>query len=444
MKKLSAIIALLSLAFAAQTAAAQQGSLTIEECYGAAERNYPLVRQYGLITKARDYTLANAARAYLPQVTLSGKASWQSDVTKFSIDEEKYSQTPYAAMISADDLNSLFPIISKDQYGAALEVTQTIWDGGVVKAQRTAAKAEADAQSSELDASLYGLREKINELYFGIILMDANLEQYGTLISSLETNLERVESYKNNGVVGQADVDALKIHLLDARQQMMELSGNRTAFVKMLSLLTGLEIDPGCTLQRPAAIESFSAENTRPELAAFDAQIRQIEAQNQLITASLTPKFGLYATGGYGRPGLNMLDNSFQPYFIGGVRMSWNIGNFYNAKSNRQLLETRKASTESRRDAFLLNAGIDSSRRSGEIETLKGQMQYDDEIIALRESLVRANEANIAEGTISGSELAGFMDDLLRARQVKNTHEVKLLMAMYNLAYVQGQEQTQK
>ncbi len=440
MKNVFAVITVALLASVQLAAQQGRGSLTIEECYGAAERNYPLVRQYGLINKARDYTLSNAARAYLPQVTLSAKAGWQSDVTKFSIDDEKYSQTPYAAMISAEDLNGLFPTISKDQYGAALEVTQTIWDGGVVKAQRTAAKAEAQAQESELDASLYGLREKINELYFGIILLDANLEQYGTLISRLETNLERLESYKNNGVVGQADVDALKIHLLDARQQISELSGSRAAFVKMLSLLTGLEIEPGCTLQRPSAIESFAEENTRPELAAFDAQIRQIDAQNELISASLTPKFGLYATGGYGRPGLNMLDNSFRPYFMGGVRMSWNIGNFYNAKSNRQLLETKKASAESRRDAFLLNTGLDSSRRSGEIETLRELMQYDDEIIALRESLLRANEANIAEGTISGSELSGFMDDLLRARQVKNTHEVKLLMAMYNLAYVRGEK----
>lgn len=438
MKRILTILALGALTMGRMGATDNGGSYTIEDCYNAAEKNYPLVRQYELIEKSKDYTISNAARAYLPQITFSAKASWQSDVTKFKVDEDKLNQSGFGGMISADAINDMLPTVSKDQYGASVDLTQTIWDGGYLKAQREVTTSESEAQAKNIEANLYALREKINNLYFGIILMQTHIDQYGLMLESLETNYRKVESYIENEVAGQADADALKVQILTTKQDMLNLENTKKAYIRMLSLLTGLEIGEDSELVKPEPIYGGNTEITRPELAAFDAQLKQIESQNRMINAGLTPKFGLYVSGGYGRPGLNMLDNSFQPYLVAGVKMTWNISNFYNTKTNRRLLENKKYSVQSQRDAFLLNTSIDVSSRDSEIETLRDQLAYDDEIVELRKSVLKANEAKMEQGTISGSDLVGYMNQALLADQNKTEHEIKMLLAMYNLKYVKG------
>lgn len=426
-----------AMAVAASLPCLAQRIVTLEDCYGAAEKNYPLVRQYELIEKSKDYTLSNASKAYLPQVTLSAKASWQSDVTKFSLDKEKLAQSQFGSMINPDELAGMIPTMSKDQYGASIDFSQTIWDGGAVKARKDAATNQAEADAKSVDASIYGLRAKVNEMFFGIILMQSNIDQCELMLSNLETNYNKVESYIENGVAGQADLDAIRIQQLKTKQEALNLRNTKSAYLRMLGLLTGISFEEDTELVKPEPVMTGSgSEILRPELAMYEAQLKALESQNKQITAGLTPKFGLYVSGGYGRPGLNMLDNEFKPYLTAGVRMTWNIGNFYTKKNDLRILETRKAGIETQRQTFLLNTSIDVSGKDGEIKTLREQLEYDDEIIALRKSVLKANEARMAEGTISGSDLVGFMNDELLAEQEKAAHEVRMLLAMYNLKYV--------
>ncbi len=413
-------------------------TVTLEECWDAAEKNYPLARQYGLISKSKDYTISNASRAYLPQVTFSAKASWQSDITRFKLDREQYNKTMFGSLIDPDDIEALLPKLRKDQYAASLDITQTIWDGGVLKAQKESAENEAEANAKSIDASLYGLRERINELYFGIMLLQHNIELSELMLGSLNANYDKLRAYKENGVIGQSDLDAIRIQILKTKQEALNLRNSKKAYIQMLSLLSGLELSENTELVQPREISVSGGEITRPELAMFNAQLKQIESQNRMLNAGLTPKFGLYVSGGYGRPGLNILSNSFKPYVVAGVKMIWNIGNFYNLKNNRQMLQLKMANIETQKSAFLLNTSIDESRRDTEIETLRSQLEYDDEIIELRKSVLKANEEKMYDGTISGTDYVGYLNDSLIAEQNKAQHEIKMLLAMYNLAYVRG------
>ena len=425
-----------AVAVAATLPCLAQRTVTLEECYEAAAKNYPLVRQYELIEKSKDYTLSNASKAYLPQVTFSAKASWQSDVTKFNLDRDKLAQSQFGSFINPNELEGMMPTMSKDQYGASIDISQTIWDGGAVKARKDAAASQAEADAKSVDASIYGLRAKINELFFGVILMQSNMDQCDLMLSNLETNYKKVESYIENGVAGQADLDAIRIQQLKTKQEALNIRNTKSAYLKMLGLLTGTRFEEDTELVKPEPVAVKNEEIQRPELAMYEAQLKALESQNKQITAGLTPKFGLYVSGGYGRPGLNMLDNSFKPYLTAGVRMTWNIGNFYTRKNDMRILETKKSGIETQRQAFLLNTSIDISGKDSEIKTLQEQLEYDDEIIALRKSVLKANEARMAEGTISGSDLVGYMNDERLAEQEKAGHEVKMLLAMYNLKYV--------
>lgn len=413
-------------------------TVTLEECWKSAEKNYPLAKQYGLISKSKDYTVSNAARAYLPQVTFSAKASWQSDVTKFRLDREELAKTEIGSLIDPDGIEALMPKLKKDQYSASLDVTQTIWDGGALKAQKEAAESEAEANTKSIDASLYGLRERINELYFGIMLLQHNIELSDLMLGTLNANYDKLKAYKENGVIGQADLDAIRIQILKTKQEALNLKNSKKAYTQMLSLLCGLNLNEETELVQPEEISVPGGEITRPELAMFNAQLKQIDSQKKMLNAGVTPKFGLYVSGGYGRPGLNMLSNTFKPYVLAGAKMVWNIGNFYNLKNNRQMLQLKMASIEAQKSTFLLNTSIDESRRDTEIETLRSQLQYDDEIIELRKSVLKANEEKMYDGTISGTDYVGYLNDSLIAEQNKAQHEIQMLLSMYNLAYVRG------
>ncbi len=424
------------LLFAAVWASGAKGqtAVTIEDCYRMARENYPLAGQHELIGKSAEYNLANAARGWLPQVMFSAQASYQSDVTQMPFDP---SQLGFAGVS--------IPTLSRDQYGAKVEVSQTVWDGGAVGAARQSVRATAEAERAGVETNLYALNERVNGLFFGILLAQGQLDQIAILEENLAQNYERIESYLRNGIAMQADLDAIRIEQLKASQQKAALAATRRAYIEMLSRLTGAELGAETELIKPTGRNadgelSYAGAGhggiRRPELAMFDAQIGSIEAREGQLNAAVTPRLGLFATGGYGKPGLNMLSNKFDTYYVMGARLSWNIGGFYTRKNDRRQIRNDIRGVELRRDAFLLNTDLDIAQKNTDIDRLRKQLEYDDEIIALRGSVRRSSEAKMAGGTLSGSDLARDINAENTARQEKVLHEMELLLAIYNLKFV--------
>ena len=403
------------------TAGAQ---LTLEECYRQARANYPLIRQYGLIEKTREYNLENAARGYLPQLAFSAQATYQSDVTRIPIDLDALGFTGVE-----------IPTLSQDQYKAELSLNQTIWDGGAIRSRRKVLRTQAEVEQRDLDVSLYALRDRVNQLYFGILLTDARLGQSRVLQDELQRHLDQVASYINNGIANQADYDALRVELLKARQDEVQLRHARRAYLAMLSRFIGQELREGVTLEKPRGDRPNVSRNQRPELALFEAQIRNLRAQDTGITAGLTPRLSLFATGGYGKPGLDMFENKFQLYGLAGVRLSWDIGSFWTQKNDRRKIQTGIQSVEAQRETFLFNTALEVEQHNATIDRYEEQLRYDDEIIALRRSVRRASEAKMANGTLSGTDLASDIHAEQAAIQEKIVHEISLLMAIYEHKY---------
>ena len=403
------------------TAGAQ---LTLEECYRQARANYPLIRQYGLIEKTREYNLENAARGYLPQLAFSAQATYQSDVTRIPIDLDALGFTGVE-----------IPTLSQDQYKAELSLNQTIWDGGAIRSRRKTLRTQAEVEQRDLDVSLYALRDRVNQLYFGILLTDARLRQSRVLQDELQRHLDQVASYINNGIANQADYDALRVELLKARQDEVQLRHARRAYLAMLSRFIGQELREGVTLEKPRGDRPNVSRNQRPELALFEAQIRNLRAQDTGITAGLTPRLSLFATGGYGKPGLDMFENKFQLYGLAGVRLSWNISNFWTQKNDRRKIQTGIQSVEAQRETFLFNTALEVEQHNATIDRYVEQLKYDDEIIALRRSVRRASEAKMANGTLSGTDLTRDIHAEQTAIQEKIVHEISLLMAIYEHKY---------
>ena len=399
--------------------------LSIEACYEKARANYPLIKQYGLIEKTKEYNLSNAAKGYLPQVTFSAQATYQSDVTEIPIDLDAIGLTGVE-----------IPSVSQDQYKMELALSQTLWDGGAIRSERKALRTQAEVDQRDMDVSMYAINERVNQLYFGVLLAEAQLEQNKVLQAELRRNCDQVSSYIKNGIANQSDLDAIQVDLLKAKQTEAQFEHTKRAYREMLSRLIGEEIGEETRLVKPEAVRPLTKENNRPELELYQAQIRNLRAQDSRITAGMMPKLGLFVTGGYGKPGLDMFEDNFKVYYLAGVKLSWNLGSLYTRKNDRRKIQTGIRSIETQRETFLFNTSLDVAQRNATIDKYIDQLKYDDEIIALRGSVKRASEAKMANGTLSGTDLTRDIHAEQSAIQDKILHEMELLQAIYNLKYV--------
>ena len=411
--------------FAVVCTAASSGQ-SLEECRHLAREHYPEIRQYDLIAQTEQYNLSNAARAWIPQVTLSGQATYQSATPTYP--------EAFNTILQANGIEMAG--ISRDQYKIAVDVSQYIWDGGKSKADKAIAEAEAEEQRSRVDVSLYDLQSRVDNLYFGILLLDERKAQTEALIEVLASNLARLQTYYKNGVAMQADVDAVEAELLTARQSLGQVESSRASYRRMLEIFIGQPLAAE-NLERPAMPQLQSRTSARPELALFEAQESKLEAQRKAINASLMPRFSAFAQGYYGYPGLDMfksmVSSAWTPNAIVGVRMSWNIGAFYTKRNNLEKLNAAEKQIAVQRDVFLFNTQMQTTQDDGEIARLRQAITDDSRIVELRRRVRMAAESQLKNGVIDATDLLRKISDETAAALARSTHEIELLQATYRL-----------
>ena len=400
-------------------ATAASAQITLQECRQKAQANYPLVKQYRLLELSAQYDLENAAKGNLPQLSVSGKASYQSDATKLPFTMPGIS----------------FTGLPKEQYQVVAEVKQNIWDGGAIRAQKKQTQAVAEEALRQTDTSLYRLNERVDQLFFGILLQEEQLRQNRLLLEELERNRKQVESYIRNGVANEADMDAIRTEILSTRQKRIAIEADKQAYVRMLALLTNEQWEGEVTLAKPE-LPLISSEIHRPELAWYAARLHRIDTREQALKTAFRPHFMLFAQGGAGNPGLNMLKSGFEPFYIIGAKMSWNFSPLYTLKNDRLKLEAQRQSVANEREAFLLDTRIQMAEQEKAAEALRRQMEEDDEIIRLRNNVRKAAEAKVAGGTLSVTEMLRELTNESLARQEKALHEIQWLMTLYRREYL--------
>lgn len=395
--------------------------ITLEQCHNLTRQNYPLIKQQELIANSRDYSVSNAAKGYLPQLSINGQATYQSAVTELPI------KLP----------NISVPQLSHDQYKLYGEVTQTLYDGGAIKQQKKLHETAAAVEDQKIEVELYRLKDRINQLYFGILLLQQQKQQTEVMIRDLDAALQKAEAAYANGVQLKSNVDVLKAERLRLRQRKTELLSNTLAYCDMLGYFTRLAIDSSTRLVVPQAAP-VPVNVNRPELNLYEKQLQNTGLQNQLLNSRNRPKLGLFIQGGYGRPALNFLSNSFDAYYIGGVRLNWNIAGLYSFKNEKQLIALSSKSIDVQKNTFLFNTEISMKQQNAEIVKLNELLSTDDEIISLRSGIKRSYAAQLENGIINTSDYVKELNAEDLARQNKILHQIQLLMAQYNLLNTTG------
>lgn len=406
---------------------------TIEDCYSLVRENYPLVRRYELLDLTEEYTLKNAYMNYFPQISLQGSASWQTDVLEFPFD-----LSPYGIEM---------PTFSKDQYAAIIELSQVLWDGGMIAANRANIRAKADVDMAQQEINMYSLREKVNELYFGILYIDQQLRRTDILMQDLDREYARIEGCIANGVANVSDLDLIEVERITQRQGRDQLESMLEAYLRVLMLMTGVKIDDSRQLVMPvpegmdkeAMLDAIiQAEIRRPELMLYKAQELEIDTQLDYWTAGGLPQFSLFIRGGYGRPGLNMMDNSFQPFAIGGIRLVWNISQLYSLGYGKKIVNYSKEQINTVRETFLFNTDLQVQEQVAEIRRYFRTVEDDEKIVELREGIRRSTEAGVENGTKNASDLVSEINKENAARKQLIMHQIEMMKAIYELKTIKN------
>ncbi|WP_315352566.1 TolC family protein [Phocaeicola abscessus] len=397
---------------------AQAQSLTLEECKQMAHDNYPAVKQYDLIELSRDYTLENAQKAWLPQISVSANAMAFTNVLGAS---------PAMRQMGLNMKNWMA--------SGSVVVSQNLYDGGQIKSQKEVASAEANVRNQQLRVSLYELNQRVEQLYFGVLMLDERLKQTLLLQSDLDIARKGIESMMRGGVANQSDWDAVRVEEVKARQAFDAQQASRTAYLKMLGIFVGRQLGEKTLLAIPP-VKDAQRENTRPELQYYTAQGRLIEAQRRLLNTRLMPTLKVFGMGTYHTKVTDMMKNGL---LAGGLTLNWNIGSLYTRRNDIRLLEAQSRQIDSQRETFLFNNSLQEENGSGNIDILRRQIEQDEEIVRLRENIRSKSESKVRLGTESVNEMLRDINAVAQARQQKALHEIELLRELYALNTIKGE-----
>ncbi len=416
MRNLIIAIALIPLLATAQS---------LEECQQAAERNYPLIQRMDLIRQTTDLTMQNIAKGWLPQITATAQATYQSSVASW----------PEQMQQMYDQMGLDMKGLRKDQYRIGIDVQQTVYDGGSIRSQKEVALQQGNVEMAQNEVSLYSVRQRVNEMYFALLLLDDQIRLKRDLQTLLAANEKKLASMQRGGTAAESDYLNVKAERLNAEQQLSDLQSQRQSISRMLTTFCGIEMTEP---QKPAANIAAHG-NNRPELRLIDSQVRLADAQERALDAAIRPRLGLFAQGYYGYPGMNMFKDMMSRQWtlnaLVGVRLQWNIGALYTRKNDKAKLQLARQNAENSREVFLFNSNLEQIQHDENIDRYRKLMTDDNEIISLRAQVRKAAESKLQHGIIDVNDLLREINAENAARVQQSIHEIEMLREIYNRKY---------
>ena len=403
---------------------------TLEECQKAAEKNYPLIKQYGLIAQTTELTVSNIQKEWLPKIAVSAQATYQSNVVAWPERIQSIYQQMGLAMKG----------LRKDQYKMAIDLQQTLYDGGTIASKQAIARQEAKVQEAENQTKLYEVHHRVNEMYFALLLLNEQIKLNNNVKSLLLANENKLAAMVKSGTAATSDLDNVKAERLSAEQQYTSLKAEQQMLQHILTTFCGIKVE---NVQKPTPVSTDTLTNNRPELQLFNSKLKLSEAQEKALNTRLHPTLALFAQGYYGYPGMNMfndmIDHKWRLNGIVGVKLSWNVGALYTRKNDKARLRLQRELIENERKVFLFNNSMEQIRQNSNINRFKTMMQTDKEIIALRTNVRKAAESKLLHGIIDVNSLLREINNENAAKVQWAIHEINMLKEMYNLKYTNNQ-----
>jgi outer membrane protein TolC len=415
------LIALLLTSLAGRT---QHTVYTLEKCYALARQNYPLIKKHDLIAKSSNYSIENAGKSWLPQFSLAGQATYQSESVNF---QKAIGGGP----------GILIPPLSKDQYKIQAEIEQNVFDGGRTKNEKEMILANEASQQQSLEVALYQLNDRINQIYFSILLIDEQIRQNNINKENFQNSAEKAKAAYDNGTAYKSNVDEFLAEIATIDMVNIDLTANRKAYTDMLSIFIGQPVDENTELIMPPQVVT-DVVIKRPELVMYELNKKIYDVQERQLKTAYLPKFDAFLQGAYGRPTLNFIDDDFGGWYIGGLRMVWNLGNLYTLKNNRTNIHLSKESVEVDKETFIYNTQLSLSKQGQDVAKYAALLRQDEKIISLRSSVANSAKAQLENGVVTVHDFIAKTNDENLAKQSRILHSIQLVQAQYQYKNTSG------
>lgn len=403
--------------------------LTIEQCVEKARDNYPMVKKYDLLASTLDIDLSDINKGWLPRIGVYGQVTAQNVVPSF----------PESLSGVLQQMGQPMKGLGKLQYKAGVDVSQTIWDGGVSHAQRELRRAGTAAEQSALDVEMYAVRQRVENLYFAILLTEEQIAQNRNTMTLLDATLERLKAMLRNGTAMQSDVDMIEAQSLTVAQGIAQAESALSGYRTVLGMFMGESLQ-GVELIRPDSVMPSELQSDRPEIRLFDTRIVAADASRRLADTALMPKVGLFAQAYYGYPGFDyfksMINRDLSFNIMAGVKVSWNIDSFYTKRNVSRRNRLDIAGIMAEKETFLFNSDMQVASQLEKIRGIRDVMKDDSRIMALRANVRKSAESQLQNGIIDTTALLTKITDENQAALTARYHEIQLVQEIYNLKYI--------
>ena len=403
---------------------------TLEECQLAAEKNYPMIKQYDLISQTTQLTVRNIQKGWLPQIAIAAQATYQSDVTSW----------PESMKGTFQQLGVNMKGLSKDQYKIGIDLQQTIYDGGTISSMRSIARQEEKVQKAQVETNLYQVRKRVNEMYFSLLLLNEQIKLNDDVKALLLSSEKKLASMLKGGTIATSDFENIRAERLSVEQQNESLKSQQQMLQHLLNTFCGIKVS---NVQKPAPLKTTISMNKRPEMQLFDNQLKLSSIKEKALNTQIRPKLGIFAQGFYGYPGFNMFEDMMNRKWslngIAGIKLSWNVGALYSLKNDKAKLRLQREMTENAREIFLFNNQLEEIQQNENIKRYHTMKQADDEIIMLRTNIRKAAESKLSHGIIDINNLLREINNENAAKIQQTIHDIEMLKEMYNLKYTNNE-----
>ncbi len=404
--------------------AGAQDTISLEQCLNAARDNHPRQADYQLLENVSENKLENYGSHWYPELNLNGSATYQSDVIRLNID------SPIPGLE--------FPVPPKDQYKVTVDVSQTIYDAGVTKKQKEVEMADVQATVKQLKSDIEKEKDGVKNLYYSILILQENRKITTLSMNQLDTSMRVVRSGVDHGVLLSSDLDLMRVEAMKLEQNMSELENRRQALIKILSVKTGLKISGKDSLILTVFSTPGTTELQRTELEVFDLKKEVIGKSADLLNSKRLPVLFAFGQFGYGKPGLNLLNDKFDNFYFVGAGLKWNIWDWNQVKRDKENLQMQSAMISHQKEYFEMNLGDALIQQMAEINTHHENIGKFEEILSLRENITATYHTQLSNGTIKTSDFLEVLNAEKIARIRLATEKILLQKAIAEYKYTEG------
>jgi outer membrane protein TolC len=409
-----------------------QKILTLKECYDKAVSSNSIAGEKEAYTSIWQLKDKNLSKGWLPVLDAGGSFLYNSSVIDIG--------STLGAIPIPGIADAIKPL-PHEQYKITVDINQVIYDGGAIRNAKNLEKADLSINQMQTESDLYKLRSQINTCYFNLLLLERQKELLNNYLELISKRIISMQSALSNGIITKSDIDVLTSEKIKLSQQLSENEIIKGSLVKVLSSLTGSEIDSSTTLAIPLTPNEMSKEVSRPELELFDLRKEQLLAGLKVLESKRMPKAFGFATLGYGNPpGNNFFRDEFASYFILGASIKWNIFDWNKTKNEKQLINLQQGIIEDRKSDLTESLNRLLETKKAEITNLTSLTGSDTALITIRQRITASAESQYENGTITATELLDQMNSERQARINYEIHKINLALAKIEYLNISGKD----